>query len=98
MLTGLENESAFPSNISKFDIQDIDLDGLLAKNKIWAKSVLQEDPNFFKRIANIQKPKILWIGKELKQKEPIYEANNITFFFSLYNGRLFRLTCTSCKY
>ncbi|KAI9244265.1 carbonic anhydrase [Helicostylum pulchrum] len=61
--TRLVNQSVFPtSNTSKFDVNDIDLDGLLAKNKLWAESILEEDPNFFKRIATMQQPKILWIG------------------------------------
>lgn len=66
---GLVNQSVFPtSNTSKFDVNDIDLDGLLAKNKLWAESILEEDPNFFKRIATMQQPKILWIGKISKNR------------------------------
>lgn len=60
----LVNESAFPSsNVSKFDVQDTSLDGLLEKNKVWAAKVLAEDPTFFSTIAEKQQPKILWIGK-----------------------------------
>ncbi|CAO3622080.1 unnamed protein product [Mucor hiemalis] len=59
----LVNESAFPSsNVSKFDVQDTSLDGLLEKNKVWAAKVLAEDPTFFSTIAEKQQPKILWIG------------------------------------
>lgn len=59
----LSNKSAFPSAaVSKFDINDDSLDGLLEKNKEWAARVLAEDPNFFSTIAEKQQPKILWIG------------------------------------
>jgi hypothetical protein len=61
----LANKSAFPTNIDKFDAYDLNLDGLLEKNKQWAAAVLAEDPEFFNNIANVQKPKILWIGKKL---------------------------------
>lgn len=35
---------------------------LLAKNKAWAANMRSQDPMFFKRLANQQSPKILWIG------------------------------------
>eukprot|EP00182_Erythrolobus_australicus_P007093 CAMPEP_0185831678 /NCGR_PEP_ID=MMETSP1353-20130828/1637_1 /TAXON_ID=1077150 /ORGANISM="Erythrolobus australicus, Strain CCMP3124" /LENGTH=294 /DNA_ID=CAMNT_0028529769 /DNA_START=77 /DNA_END=961 /DNA_ORIENTATION=+ len=35
---------------------------LLEQNEIWRKKVVQEDPDFFNRIANVQTPEILWIG------------------------------------
>lgn len=35
---------------------------LLLENKAWAKEQIQEDPNYFKRLARNQTPKILWIG------------------------------------
>lgn len=38
------------------------LDTLLSNNKAWVASVLQEDPNFFNRLAEQQAPKYLWIG------------------------------------
>ena len=38
------------------------LDGLLANNKAWAKQVIDEDPEFFARLAKQQKPEYLWIG------------------------------------
>lgn len=64
LITELVNESAFPSsNVSKFDVNDTGLDGLLEKNKAWAAKVLAEDPTFFSTIAEKQQPKILWIGK-----------------------------------
>ncbi|KAI8099983.1 carbonic anhydrase [Halteromyces radiatus] len=47
---------------AKFDSSDVNLDGLLAKNHAWAKSITDEDPNFFKKMALGQSPKILWIG------------------------------------
>jgi carbonic anhydrase len=38
------------------------LDRLLANNKAWAKQVIDEDPEFFARLAKQQKPEYLWIG------------------------------------
>ena len=35
---------------------------LLQKNKLWAASQLQEDPEYFDRLTELQTPEILWIG------------------------------------
>lgn len=35
---------------------------LLLENKAWATSKVQEDPQFFKRLSELQKPEFLWIG------------------------------------
>ncbi|MDX2303967.1 MAG: carbonate dehydratase [Microscillaceae bacterium] len=35
---------------------------LLLQNKAWVKERLETDANFFKRLADIQKPEFLWIG------------------------------------
>jgi carbonic anhydrase len=35
---------------------------LLSENKQWAKEVVQEDPEYFSRLVNVQKPDFLWIG------------------------------------
>jgi carbonic anhydrase len=35
---------------------------LLLQNKAWVSKKLTEDPEFFKRLENIQTPKFLWIG------------------------------------
>jgi carbonic anhydrase len=35
---------------------------LLLENKAWAREKIQGDPEYFKRLANIQKPEFLWIG------------------------------------
>ena len=35
---------------------------LLLENKAWAAEAVEEDPDFFKRLENIQKPDFLWIG------------------------------------
>ncbi|MGN6418144.1 MAG: carbonic anhydrase [Pseudobacter sp.] len=35
---------------------------LLLENKAWAAERVQDDPTFFKRLENIQKPEFLWIG------------------------------------
>jgi carbonic anhydrase len=35
---------------------------LLLENKAWAKEMKEEDPNYFERLVNVQKPDFLWIG------------------------------------
>lgn len=35
---------------------------LLRKNKEWASQVLKDDPEFFNRLSNVQKPEVMWIG------------------------------------
>ncbi len=35
---------------------------LLEENKLWAAAQLKEDPNYFKRLVDLQSPEILWIG------------------------------------
>ncbi|RTL58269.1 MAG: carbonate dehydratase [Sphingobacteriales bacterium] len=35
---------------------------LLLENKAWAAEVQQEDPEFFKRLSQLQTPEFLWIG------------------------------------
>jgi carbonic anhydrase len=38
------------------------LDNLIANNRNWVKSVIENDANFFNRLADEQKPDYLWIG------------------------------------
>jgi len=35
---------------------------LLLENKAWAAEKIQDDPEFFSRLAHIQRPEFLWIG------------------------------------
>ena len=35
---------------------------LLLENKVWAQKRVEDDPEFFKRLTDIQKPEFLWIG------------------------------------
>ena len=37
-------------------------DRLMEGNKIWAQSVIEADPDFFKDLVDIQTPQYLWIG------------------------------------
>ncbi|MCE2739983.1 MAG: carbonate dehydratase [Sphingobacteriales bacterium] len=37
-------------------------DKLIENNKEWAASVVKDDPEFFSRLSNVQKPEFLWIG------------------------------------
>jgi carbonic anhydrase len=36
--------------------------GLLENNLLWSERVRREDPDFFRRLSNQQKPRFLWIG------------------------------------
>ena len=35
---------------------------LLLSNMAWAKEKVYDDPDFFKRLADVQNPEFLWIG------------------------------------
>lgn len=35
---------------------------LLEENKLWAAKQINEDPDYFKRLVDLQSPEILWIG------------------------------------
>ncbi|HJS50796.1 MAG TPA: carbonic anhydrase, partial [Pyrinomonadaceae bacterium] len=39
-----------------------DLKPLLEQNKLWAKRIKEDDPQFFENSARIQTPQYLWIG------------------------------------
>jgi carbonic anhydrase len=38
------------------------INGLIENNKRWAAEVIKEDPEYFSRLADVQKPEFLWIG------------------------------------
>ncbi len=38
------------------------IEKLLLENQAWASEKITDDPKFFKRLSNIQKPDFLWIG------------------------------------
>lgn len=35
---------------------------ILENNKIWAQYMVSEEPDYFTKLVNVQKPKYLWIG------------------------------------
>ncbi len=35
---------------------------LLSENKLWAKGKVEQDPDYFNRLVNIQTPNFMWIG------------------------------------
>ena len=37
-------------------------DKLLLENKAWSKEMVEDDPEYFKRLAALQAPEFLWIG------------------------------------
>ncbi len=45
-------------NVHKFS----NLQDLLKQNRIWAKTMKDEDPQFFDRLRSQQTPQLLWIG------------------------------------
>lgn len=40
----------------------MEIQNLLANNKVWAARMLAQDPDFFSRLEHQQRPKFLWIG------------------------------------
>ena len=38
------------------------LENLLQQNKQWAESMTEDDPSFFEKLSELQKPEFLWIG------------------------------------
>jgi len=38
------------------------LEHLFKSNRAWADAIVQEDPEFFHRLAKLQAPEYLWIG------------------------------------
>lgn len=39
-----------------------EIEELIANNHAWSANISQEDPEFFERLAQAQKPRFLWIG------------------------------------
>ncbi|AEX53549.1 carbonate dehydratase [Rahnella aquatilis] len=39
-----------------------DIERLIANNAAWSKTMIDEDPGFFERLSQSQKPRFLWIG------------------------------------
>jgi len=39
-----------------------DINTLIRNNREWSKLLVEEDPSFFERLAQAQKPRFLWIG------------------------------------
>ena len=39
-----------------------EIEELIANNQAWSANISQEDPDFFERLAQAQKPRFLWIG------------------------------------
>jgi carbonic anhydrase len=39
-----------------------EIDALFERNRSWASAILAEDPEFFKRLSELQNPEYLWIG------------------------------------
>ncbi|OJU72761.1 MAG: carbonic anhydrase [Alphaproteobacteria bacterium 40-19] len=38
------------------------LERILSNNKIWAQQMINQDPDFFKSLVQVQRPEYLWIG------------------------------------
>src|SRR5476651_2669645 len=39
-----------------------DIETLKSNNALWSKTMVEEDPGFFERLSESQKPRFLWIG------------------------------------
>ncbi|CAM3940360.1 carbonate dehydratase [Mucilaginibacter galii] len=51
-----------PSNLELHDTSHISYESLLEGNQKFVEEALQEDPQFFTKLANGQTPPVLWIG------------------------------------
>ncbi|MGL4458889.1 MAG: carbonate dehydratase, partial [Plesiomonas shigelloides] len=38
------------------------IERLMHNNRIWSENISNEDPSYFERLAQTQKPRYLWIG------------------------------------
>lgn len=51
------------SNVSEIDDKHMDnFKKIMRNNKEWAKQCVEQDPDYFLRLVNVQRPKYLWIG------------------------------------
>jgi carbonic anhydrase len=58
-----KRESMHETSIQRSSSAKMDnFDRLMEGNKIWAESVIEADPDFFKDLVDIQTPQYLWIG------------------------------------
>ncbi|KAJ3212479.1 hypothetical protein HK099_007722 [Clydaea vesicula] len=55
-------ETQFHTFTPNFLFKISDIRGVLQKNKIWAKKMVDGDSEFFNRLSLQQQPKLLWIG------------------------------------
>lgn len=55
---------------------------LLKNNREWAEKVRQQNPSFFTNLANIQRPKVLWIGCSDSRLPPTDITGNFHFCFT----------------
>lgn len=42
-----------------------DIDTLISNNALWSKMLVEEDPGFFEKLAQAQKPRFLWIDVQI---------------------------------
>lgn len=40
----------------------MNIDTLIDNNALWSKTLVEEDPGFFTKLSEVQKPRFLWIG------------------------------------
>lgn len=59
---GFASESGKPHRCTRSIFMDDDLTQLLANNRAWAAAMTANDPEFFQRLVNRQRPAYLWIG------------------------------------
>lgn len=54
------------------DNNEITEEHINARNKIWAEEVTRKDKNFFMKLSNGQKPKLLWLSCSDSRVSPAY--------------------------
>ena len=56
-----------PNNVQRFcsdstKTAQTNFEKIIANNKQWAADSIKNEPDFFKKLVDVQKPKYLWIG------------------------------------
>ena len=62
-LMNLQSYNEMPPAFMRSESEKMDnFDQIMTNNKIWAKMMVEEDPDFFNSLVDVQRPEYLWIG------------------------------------
>jgi len=60
--THIAHDKDYSDAKATFQDEGLTLEDLLRNNRQWASSQVRNDPEYFTRLVDIQRPKLLWIG------------------------------------